>query len=65
MKPKIKNPKYHIRDEIMFTDNRNYGATSVCMIESISYINGGWFYNNGGENISERDIIRRLSKNVK
>jgi hypothetical protein len=61
----MKNPKYHIGDEIIFVDYRNYGVTSVCIVKSISYINGGWFYNNGGENISERDIIRRLSKNVK
>lgn len=56
---KFKNPKYHIGDEIIYTDYSSLGATTVAVIRSIHFAGQQWVYNG---NIAESDVIKLFPK---
>lgn len=64
MNKEIRNPKYHLGDEIMFyRHDCGGGGLTVTIVKSIQYMDertgaDEWLYNNGTDNIYEHDIIR-------
>jgi hypothetical protein len=58
----MKDPKYHIGDEVIYINYGYYGAMVVTIIKCIHQGNESWVYNG---NISEEQIQKKLSNNKK